>query len=122
MLIRAIIPVVSDALPADVPVALRHIPDPAGIERARTLPAAWYSDDTFHRHEVQRVFRSDWVCAGVTDDLPPARSWRAITVAGLPVLLVRDAEGQLRGFLNVCRHRASPLCDDGESGSGTVFR
>jgi Rieske 2Fe-2S family protein len=122
MVSDAIIRMVSDAMPADVPVDLRQIPNPVGIERARTLPAAWYSDDTFHRHELERVFRSDWVCAGVTDDLPPVRSWQAITVGGLPVLLVRDADGQLRGFLNVCRHRASPLCDDGEAGSGTVVR
>ena len=113
---------VSDPFPADVHVAVRQIPDSVGIERARTLPAAWYADETFHHHELQRVFRSDWVCGGVTDELPPARSWRAITIGGLPVLLVRDAEGELRAFLDVCRHRAAPLCDVGESGSGAVIR
>jgi Rieske 2Fe-2S family protein len=101
---------------------VRQIPDPVGIERARTLPAAWYADETFHRHELQRVFRSDWVCGGVTDELPHVRSWRAITIGGLPVLLVRDAEGELRAFLDVCRHRAAPLCDVGESDSGAVIR
>ena len=107
---------------AEVPVALRSIPDPPGIERARTLPAAWYADDTFHRHELQRVFRSDWVCAGITDELPPPKGWTAISVGGLPVLLVRDSDGELRAFLNVCRHRASPLCDTGATGSGSVIR
>jgi Rieske 2Fe-2S family protein len=107
---------------AELPVALRDIPDPRGIDRARTLPAAWYADDTFHRHELQRVFRSDWVCAGVTDELPPPKGWSAISVGGLPVLLVCDAEDELRAFLNVCRHRASPLCDTGATGSGTVIR
>ncbi len=91
---------------ADTPVTLRHIPNPPGITTARTLPAAWYADDTFFRHELQRVFRSGWVCAGITAELPGPKQWHAITVGGLPVLLVRDAEGTLRGFLNVCRHRA----------------
>ena len=68
------------------------------------------------------MFRSDWVCAGLTDELPPPKGWSAISVGGLPVLLVRDADGELRAFLNVCRHRASPLCDTGATGSGTVIR
>jgi len=104
------------------PVALRHIPDPPGISTARTLPAAWYADETFFRHELQRVFRSGWVLAGVTDELPERKQWVAVTVGGLPVLLVRDGDGALRGFLNVCRHRASPLCDDGGSGAGSLIR
>jgi len=107
---------------AEVPVGLRYLADPPGIDRARTLPAAWYADDTFHRHELQRIFRSDWVCAGLADELPPRKGWSAISVGGLPVLLVRDAHGELRAFFNVCRHRASPLCDTGASGSGTVIR
>ena len=106
----------------ETPVALRHIPDPPGIATARTLPAAWYADDTFFRHELQRVFRSGWVCAGITDQLPAPKRWSAITVGGLPILLVRDTDGTLRGFLNVCRHRASPLCDDGDSGTGSLIR
>ena len=45
-----------------------------------------------------------------------------VSVAGLPVLLVRDAGGDLRAFLNVCRHRASPLCDTGATGGRSVIR
>jgi phenylpropionate dioxygenase-like ring-hydroxylating dioxygenase large terminal subunit len=107
---------------SDVPVTLRHIPDPPGITTARTLPAGWYADETFHRHELQRVFRSSWVCVGIVDELPAPKQWTGVVVGGLPVLLVRDAEGALRGFLNVCRHRGSPLCDIGSSDSGSVIR
>lgn len=99
---------------------LRMIPDPPGITTATTLPAAWYSDPAFFDHERQRVFRSGWVCAGVTDELPTPGAWSARIVGGTPVLLVRDRDGELRGFLNVCRHRAAPLCDD--EGSGSVIR
>jgi phenylpropionate dioxygenase-like ring-hydroxylating dioxygenase large terminal subunit len=106
----------------DTPVGLRHIPDPPGITSARTLPAAWYADPAFFEHERQRVFRSGWVCAGVTDELPAAGTRTARTVGGVPLLLVRDRDGHLRAFLNVCRHRAAPLCDDGGSGSGPLVR
>ncbi len=99
---------------------LRNIPDPPGITAARTLPASWYADPAFFEHERQQVFRRGWVCAGVSDELPDPGAWVARTVGGVPVLLVRDRDGTLRGFLNVCRHRAAPLCDD--QGSGSVIR
>ena len=99
---------------------LRRIPDPAGIRTATTLHAGWYADPAFFEHERQMVFRSGWVCAGVIDELPAPGAWSARTVGGIPVLLVRDRDGELRGFVNVCRHRAAPLCD-GE-GSGSVIR
>jgi phenylpropionate dioxygenase-like ring-hydroxylating dioxygenase large terminal subunit len=106
----------------DTPVELRHIPDPPGITTARTLPAAWYADAAFHEHERRRVFRGGWVCAGVTDELPAPGSWTARTVGGVPLLIVRDRDGVLRAFQNVCRHRAAPLCDEGATGTGSLIR
>lgn len=107
---------------AGLPVERRHIPDPPGITTARTLPAAWYADPAFHEHEMHRVFRGGWVCAGVTDELPQPGAWLARTVGGVPLLFVRDRDGELRAFLNVCRHRAAPLCDDGTGDSGPLLR
>jgi phenylpropionate dioxygenase-like ring-hydroxylating dioxygenase large terminal subunit len=74
-----------------------------------TLPAAWYADDDHFRREVEAVFRSGWSCVGVVDDVSAPSSACTVDVAGLPVLLTRDADGVLRGFLNVCRHRGAPL-------------
>jgi phenylpropionate dioxygenase-like ring-hydroxylating dioxygenase large terminal subunit len=101
---------------------LRHIDDPPGIRSARTLPAAWYADPAHFALERDRVFRSTWMVATVVDDLPAAGGWTATTVGGVPLLFIRDREGVLRGFLNVCRHRAAPLCDDGSAGSGSLIR
>jgi Rieske 2Fe-2S family protein len=100
----------------------REIPDPVGIRTARTLPATWYASPEHFGREVERVFRNGWVCAGVIDDLPAAGSWTAWTVGTIPVLFVRDREGVLRAFLNVCRHRAAPLCDDFDVADGSLIR
>ncbi len=100
----------------------REITDPEGIRQARTLPAEWYGDPHHHAIEMDRVFRQGWVCAGVTDDLPEPGCWRGIRVGGVPVLVVRDREGVLRAFLNVCRHRAAPLCDDDSGADGPLIR
>ena len=58
---RAHNPVVTDPLPADAPVSLRHIPDPAGIDRA-TLPAGG-TPTTRSTDTSSARLRSDWVCA-----------------------------------------------------------
>jgi phenylpropionate dioxygenase-like ring-hydroxylating dioxygenase large terminal subunit len=107
---------------SEVSIGRRVIPNPPGITVARTLPAAWYADESFYQLELQRVFRAGWTCVGLVDDLPSAKCWTAVVAGGTPVLLVSDADGRLRGFLNVCRHRASPLCDEGATASGPLIR
>ncbi len=49
-------------------------------------------------------------------DLPPD-GWFARDVGGVPVLATRSAQGGIRAFLNVCRHRGAKLVADG-AGSG----
>ena len=94
-------------LPPDFPTDLVGAP----LERARTLPGRWYADPEHHERELAAVFRRQWVSAGCADDVAAPRSYLATTVGGWPVLVVRDDAGTLRAFLNVCRHRGSPLAD-----------
>lgn len=101
---------------------VRAIPDPDGISTARTLPATWYADAAHFAHEVDAVFRRGWVCVAAVDDLPGPGSWTAVRGAGTELLVVCDREGHLRVFLNVCRHRAAPLCEPGEVGDGPLLR
>ena len=101
---------------------LRQIPDPAGIRQAKTLPASAYSNVEFHQRERTEIFQRDWISAGVADEMPDTGSFTTRVVGGLPVLFVRDKSDTLRAFLNVCRHRASPLCEDGETHSSSLIR
>ena len=102
-------------------MSIREISDPEGIRQARTLPASWYSSPYHHERELKQVWALQWTCVGDDVDMPTPGSWRAITVGRLPVLLIRDREGELRAFLNVCRHRASPLCEPDATGSGAAL-
>lgn len=75
------------------------------------LPSDWYTDEALFLKERDRVLRRGWHYAMHTDGLPT--SGRAIIeVAGAPLVLVRDDDGILRGFVNICRHRAHPLVSD----------
>jgi choline monooxygenase len=47
-------------------------------------------------------------------ELPEPGSYLTETIAGWPIFVIRDRDGVLRGFHNVCRHRAGPIVWDGQ--------
>jgi phenylpropionate dioxygenase-like ring-hydroxylating dioxygenase large terminal subunit len=76
-----------------------------------TLPWSWYADPDALRLEQERVFRRRWQYAARTDQVSEARQYVATRAGDIPVVLVRGTDEQLRGFLNVCRHRGSLVCE-----------
>ena len=76
----------------------------------RTLPWSWYVDPAVLQLEQERIFRRFWQYVGRTDEIEEAGSYQTTRAGNVPVLLVRDGEGTLRAFLNVCRHRGSIVC------------
>ena len=79
---------------------------------ARGLPAAAYTSEAFFALENRRLFAESWVFAGFAHELVRAGDVAPVTVAGQPMLLVRDAEQGIRAFHNVCRHRCLRLVDE----------
>jgi Rieske 2Fe-2S family protein len=75
-----------------------------------TLPTAWYRDPSVYKIEKERIFCRDWICIGREDELLGSGDSQVLDVLGESVLLLRNREGQLRAFYNVCRHRGSRLC------------
>ncbi len=98
------------AAPVDLD-ALSRLLDPATT--GAMLPADAYVDDAVLDWERTHLFDGGWVCAGRTTDLSAPGARRAVAVGDDSVLLVRGEDGELRGFFNVCQHRASELapCD-----------
>ena len=79
-----------------------------------TLPAALYRTDPDQwQRERNGVFARSWLYLAHESQVSAPRQYVAETLAGFPVVVVRDDLGTLRGFHNVCRHRAGPLADDG---------
>jgi choline monooxygenase len=77
------------------------------LERARSIPACWYTDADVYAAERRHVFGNTWLVAGRVDQLHGPGSFFTTEIAGEPILVLRDAEGTLRAFYNVCRHRAA---------------
>jgi phenylpropionate dioxygenase-like ring-hydroxylating dioxygenase large terminal subunit len=93
-----------------------HARDAAAWDAPATLPGRDYCSPEVFEIERGRLFHGSWFCVGRADEAPDPGSFAVFDVAGESVIVVRGEDGALRGFLNVCRHRGSRLCD----GSGSV--
>jgi phenylpropionate dioxygenase-like ring-hydroxylating dioxygenase large terminal subunit len=80
-----------------------------------TLAGTWYTDPEIFAREQERIFSAMWCCTVRTADLPTPGSFLTCQVGRESVLCVRGRDGEVRAFLNVCRHRGSRLCPE-ESG------
>jgi choline monooxygenase len=77
----------------------------------RSIPWDWYVDPSVARLEQRQIFRRTWQYAGHTGEVSVPGTFAATRAGDVPVVLVRDGDGTLRAFVNVCRHRGSVLCD-----------
>jgi len=93
---------------------------PYSLVSVETLPFAWYTDPEILRLEQELIFRRGWHYVGHLDQLPEIGSRLAGRAGDVPVLVLRDDAGEVRAFLNVCRHRGSVLIE-GE-GRGTTIQ
>jgi len=95
------------------------------IECAQTLASRFYTDPAILDVEKARIFRRTWQLVGTLDHacgevngvkrtIADPESFFTAEVAGERIVVVRDKDGVLRAFSNVCRHRAGPIA----SGSG----
>jgi len=77
----------------------------------QTLPYSWYTDPDVLRREQERIFRSAWQYVGHSGELPEPGTFVSARAGRTPVVLTRARDGELRAFLNVCRHRGFPLAE-----------
>lgn len=73
------------------------------------VPRARYVDETFYQQEMEHVFRKSWLILAHSSELPEPGNYVTFDLPFAPVLLVRGKDGQIRAFLNACRHRGAPV-------------
>ena len=78
-----------------------------------TLAHRYYHDPDVFAYEREQLFRRHWWLLAAEDELAGNGDYRAQQLLHWPIVLVRDQHGELRGFYNLCRHRAGPLVDEG---------
>jgi choline monooxygenase len=77
---------------------------PGDLDRGAGLPASWYTSAEIAARERERIFRRAWQYVGRAEQVGAPGDYFTAALGGVPVVVVR-ADGGLRGFVNVCRHR-----------------
>lgn len=90
---------------ADLSAVIQPVAD------ARGLPNPFYIDPAVFDEEKRRVFFRNWAALGFAKDVPEAGDARPVSFLGQPLVMVRDKDGTLRVFQNICRHRGMILID-----------
>jgi len=97
---------------------MAHFPKPAegswtqhyGLD---TGPVSYEDSVTPSYYELERaaIFKKTWLNVGRVEQLPRVGSYftREIAAANTSVVIVRDSNGDVRAFYNICRHRGNKL-------------
>jgi phenylpropionate dioxygenase-like ring-hydroxylating dioxygenase large terminal subunit len=74
-----------------------------GLDRQAYFSQEWFDD------EQAKVFSNNWSFAGVLSDIPHNGDYICVNVGRNPLFVIRDLEGTLRAFHNICRHRGTVM-------------
>ena len=83
----------------------------APFQQAHAMPRSVYRSEAFLQQELESIFKQDWFCAGRASSLSNQGDYLTLELAGQPIMVVRDKDGQLRAQSNVCLHRMSTLLE-----------
>ena len=94
---------------------MRDISIPVDWNRSG-LPGWCYHSAALLELEKENLFKTHWQIACHVSDLPNIGSFQTFDLCGERALILRDPEGEVRAFHNICRHRGSRLVaqDQGE--------
>ena len=90
------------------------------VEKANGLPNAHYIDPAVFQEEKHALLFSQWAGLAVAADVPEPGDAVPLEFMGLPLLLLRDKDGDVRVFQNICRHRGMILVEEPRKIEGAI--
>lgn len=88
------------------PISPRPLVDPSD----RTVSKLVFTDADLFDREQSAIFRNCWVFLSHISQIPDSGDYVQAYAGILPLILCRDAEGELHAFANVCTHRGGRIC------------
>jgi len=101
----------AQAGPVDLAALVRNRPP------GRSLATPFYASPEVFAADLELIWRRHWLFVAVEAEIPEPGDYRAIEIDRSSIVIVRDDEGEVRAFRNVCRHRGARLVSQP---SGTV--
>ena len=80
-------------------------------DQLRALPARYYTEDEVLAREKEQIFFRSWQFACHVGELEKPGAYVTTEILGQNVFIVRDKQGELRAFYNVCPHRGHKLVE-----------
>ncbi len=82
---------------------------------------AYVSEEVFEL-EMERVFARGWVYVGHESQVPNTGDYITTTLAGSPVIMIRDADQSVKVVLNRCAHKGAQLVFQSKGNAGRMLR
>ena len=79
---------------------------------SRTLPRHHFVSGDVFAKEQERIFSTQWLAVGHQSQLSSGGDYFLKDVLGESLIILRDRQGEIRAFYNVCRHRGTRLCEE----------
>lgn len=84
------------------------------------LPRDFYTSQEIYDRDISAYWNRNWIWAGHVSQIPDPGDYFLLDYGPESIIVVRDREGEVRAHLNVCRHRGSRVCVEGE-GKARLF-
>ncbi len=77
-----------------------------------SLPGRYYTGQDVFAAEREAIFAKSWTWVGRAEDIENEGDFFLTRIAEESVIVLRDHDGCVRAFYNVCRHRGTVMCVD----------
>lgn len=79
-----------------------------------------FLDEDIFELEMKHIFEGNWIYVGHESQLPKPYDFLTTKIGRQPIILTRQADGKIRGHVNVCSHRGAVVCRE-KTGNKKVF-
>jgi len=110
-----------EAIRADMAYEFARTAPPEGFPKFHDIPTGRHTSDEFFELEQTHIWAKSWVIAGRVEDVANAGDYFQFKYLGVPLLVVRGTDGEIRCFYNTCQHRGAPVVRD-QQGSARRLR
>ena len=82
---------------------------PPNLGQDEWVDSRIYSDQVIFEEELEKIWKKSWIPVCHESELKSAYSFRTMTIAREPIIVVRGKDMKVRAFLNVCPHRGNMI-------------
>lgn len=91
---------------------------PEQKSRGSKIPGYRYTSKEFFEKEWEGMWTKTWLLLGREAEVPKPGNWQMEPVGPEEILMVRQKDGSVKAFYNVCQHRGNQLKQESKGHSG----